>query len=211
MAASSAPAPSLRFRPSSRASLRAARPVRSRSAVCASSRVLASRSSRSSSAATARLVLGVEALLAGVEPGDPGLERGEVVLGPLRPGHGLLRAPRSRRPTSSSAAAARLFRALTWPCRRARPSRRSAAARSSPATRRSSSACACSACCAGGRRRSRAPSGCPRPRRAISLLLGADPLGLGLELARGRGRTGTPARRCRARCAPARRPGRPSA
>ena len=36
------------------------------------------------------LVLGVEALLAGVEPGDPGLEGGEVALGPLGAGDGLL-------------------------------------------------------------------------------------------------------------------------
>ena len=35
------------------------------------------------------LVLGVEALLAGVEPGDPGLEGGEVALGALEPGLGL--------------------------------------------------------------------------------------------------------------------------
>ena len=36
------------------------------------------------------LVLGVEALLAGVEPGDLGLEGGEVALRPLGAGHGLL-------------------------------------------------------------------------------------------------------------------------
>ena len=36
------------------------------------------------------LVLGVETLLAGVEPGDPGLERGEVALRPLGAGHGFL-------------------------------------------------------------------------------------------------------------------------
>ena len=40
------------------------------------------------------LVLGVEALLAGVEPGDPGLERGEVALRPLGAGR---RRPRGRR------------------------------------------------------------------------------------------------------------------
>ena len=49
------------------------------------------------------------------------------------------------RPTSSSAAAARLRSPLTCPCRRAMPSRRSAAARCSPVTRRSSSPKACSA------------------------------------------------------------------
>ena len=38
----------------------------------------------------AALVLGVEALLAGVEPGDPGLQRGEVALGALGAGGGLL-------------------------------------------------------------------------------------------------------------------------
>ena len=37
-----------------------------------------------------RLVLGVEALLAGVEAGDPGLERGEVALGAVGAGHGVL-------------------------------------------------------------------------------------------------------------------------
>ena len=37
-----------------------------------------------------RLVLGVEALLAGVQPGDAGLEGGEVVLGAAGPGEGLL-------------------------------------------------------------------------------------------------------------------------
>ena len=52
-AASSAPAPSLRLSPSSRASLRAWRPERSRSACAASSRALASRSVRSSSTASA--------------------------------------------------------------------------------------------------------------------------------------------------------------
>ena len=36
------------------------------------------------------LVLGVEALLAGVEAGDPGLERGEVALGAVGAGDGLL-------------------------------------------------------------------------------------------------------------------------
>ena len=57
---------------------------------CASSRALASRSSRSSRAADGGLVLGVEALLAGVEPGDPGLEGGEVALRALGAGQGLL-------------------------------------------------------------------------------------------------------------------------
>ena len=52
-AASSAPAPSLRLSPISRASRRAAREARSRSACWAASRTLASRSSRSSRAATA--------------------------------------------------------------------------------------------------------------------------------------------------------------
>ena len=56
------------------------------------------------------------------------------------------------RPTSSSAAEARLLSALTWPWSRARPSRRSAAARSSPATRRSSSTCCCSTSLAGRER-----------------------------------------------------------
>ena len=36
------------------------------------------------------LVLGVEALLAGVEPGDPGLQGGEVALGALGPGEDVL-------------------------------------------------------------------------------------------------------------------------
>ena len=36
------------------------------------------------------LVLGVETLLARVEPGDPGLQRGEVALGPGGPRLGLL-------------------------------------------------------------------------------------------------------------------------
>ena len=40
------------------------------------------------------LVLGVEPLLAGVEPGDPGLERGEVALRAVGAGRGLLRGPR---------------------------------------------------------------------------------------------------------------------
>ena len=39
------------------------------------------------------LVLGVEALLAGVEPGDLGLEGGEVALGPLGAGEGVLAGP----------------------------------------------------------------------------------------------------------------------
>ena len=37
-----------------------------------------------------RLVLGVQPLLAGVEPGDPGLQGGEVVLGAAGPGQGVL-------------------------------------------------------------------------------------------------------------------------
>ena len=57
------------------------------------------------------LVLGVEPLLAGVEAGDPGLERGEVALGALGAGHGLLagvaRAGRSRRRRRRRGCAAR--------------------------------------------------------------------------------------------------------
>ncbi len=64
--------------------MRAASEARSRSARCASSRTLASCSSRSSSWAAAALVLGVEPLLARVEAGDPGLECGEVALGASR-------------------------------------------------------------------------------------------------------------------------------
>ena len=85
-AASSAPAPSLRLRPSSRASLRAA----SAGAVALGAlRLLADLGQPLLEVVElggGRLVLGVEPLLAGVEAGDPGLEGGEVLLGPGRRG-----------------------------------------------------------------------------------------------------------------------------
>ena len=58
------------------------------------------------------LVLGVETLLAGVEAGDPGLEGGEVVLGAVGAGRGVLaglgRAGRSRRRPRRRATAERV-------------------------------------------------------------------------------------------------------
>ena len=91
VAASSAPAPSLRLRPSSRASLRAASDDALALGLAAPPRGPWRAAPRGRRARlTARLVLGVEALLAGVEPGDPGLEGGEVALGALGAGDGLL-------------------------------------------------------------------------------------------------------------------------
>ena len=92
-----------------------------------------------------------------------------------------------RRPISSAAAAARDFSALTWPCSRASPSRRSAAARTSPAMRRSSSAAASSAV----RRRPTAAS------RAVAVLL--DLSARSRPPARAPARPGPRARRGRAR------------
>ena len=71
---------------------------------------------------------------------------------------------------------------MTWPCRRARPSRRSAAARCSPATRRSSSAAASSAALRAVTASSSALR-CASTWAPISLLLRARTrVGLGLEL-----------------------------
>ena len=95
-------------------------------------------------------MLGVEPLLAGVEAGDPGLEGGEVVLGPL--GRAATRGLRGPRPAGRSPRRPRRPRdcsGVDLAGSRASPSRRSAAARSRPATRRSSSAAASSAPYAG--------------------------------------------------------------
>ena len=128
-AASSAPAPSLRLRPSSSASRRATQPGAVTIGLLG---LLAGLGEALVDVVEGRdggLVLRVEALLAGVEPGDLGLERREVAAGPARRGRPPPRGRQVRRPISSAAAAARDLRALTWPCSRASPSRRSAAAR----------------------------------------------------------------------------------
>ena len=144
VAASSAPAPSRRLRPISRASMRAASDDRSRSACCTSSRAFSSRAVMSSSRATADSC-------SASRPSSPASRPATLVSRAVKSrwarstrATASCRASRSR-PISSSAAAARVRSALTWPCSRARPSRRSAAARTSPATRRSSSAAASSA------------------------------------------------------------------
>ena len=94
MAASSAPAPSLRFRPELERLLAGAE----RSCARARRReLLAGLGQPVLDVGEQRagcLVLGVEALLAGVEAGDPGLQRGEVVLGPLGAARRRRRGPR---------------------------------------------------------------------------------------------------------------------
>ena len=111
--------------------MRAISPARSRSACWASSRALASRSSRSASAPLA-------ASCSASRPSSPASRPATCVSSEVKS-----RCARSARatassraevsrPISSSAAAARDLSAFTWPCSRARPSRRSAAARCRP-------------------------------------------------------------------------------
>ena len=156
--------------------------LRSRSACCASSRVLASRSSRSASADAA-------ASCSASRPSSPASRPATRVSSAVKS-----RCARSARASASSRAGvepadllvggrgAGLRSALTWPCSRARPSRRSAAARCSPAMRRSSSACGLLGRCAGAARRCLEGAAVPLDLGGDLLLLRAHPLGLGLEL-----------------------------
>ena len=162
--------------------MRAASAARSRSACCASSRALASRSSRSSSAARGALVLGVEALLAGVEPGDLGLQGGEVALGPRRPGPRPPRGPARSRPISSSAAAARRLQGVDLAVQPGQALAAVGGGAGEPGDPALLLGRGVLGRLAGRRRRPRAPYGVRSTSAAISLLLLAHPLGLGLEL-----------------------------
>ena len=115
-AASSAPAPSLRSRLSSSASMRAATVARSRSAVRRPLADAASAAVAASSGLGGRLVLGVEALLALLDPGDLlSRARRSSLRGLVHRDARPRRAPRAAGRSRPRSASTRLRRAATWP------------------------------------------------------------------------------------------------
>ena len=151
------------------------------------------------------LVLGVEALLAGVEPGDPGLEGGEVALGALGAGHGLLAGQAEPADLVVGGGGPGLERVdLT-----VQPGQALATV-GGGALQPGDPALLLGGGVLGGAARGHGlleGGAVGVDLGGDLLLLLADPLGLGLELRRGRDPSRTPRpRRCRRRCGPARRP-----